>query len=111
MRSKESRREYEQPHTVSWRSAAANDAEWMFGKSRVAVHGRSGGRRPGGQAADVVGVGVGDDLPESVRRLTSGLASPGSSSAPDARWRGGRVTGGSREAVWADTKRGDALSA
>jgi hypothetical protein len=50
-------------------------------------------------------------LPESVRRLTGGLASPASSSTPDARWSGGRVTGGSREAVWANTKRGDALSA
>ena len=50
-------------------------------------------------------------LPESVRRLTGGLASPASSSTPDARWSGGRVTGGSREVVWADTKRGDALSA
>src|SRR5262245_45754300 len=50
-------------------------------------------------------------LPESVRRLTGGLASPARSSTPDARWSGGRVTGGSREAVWGDTKRGDALSA
>jgi hypothetical protein len=50
-------------------------------------------------------------LPESVRRLTGGLASPASSSTPDAKWSGGRVTGGSREAVWADTKRGHALSA
>src|SRR5262245_43902238 len=49
-------------------------------------------------------------LPESVCRLTGGLASPASSSPPDARRSGGRVTGGSREAVWADTKRGDALS-
>src|SRR6516165_1361808 len=49
-------------------------------------------------------------LPESVRHLTGGLASPVSSSTPDAKWSGGRVTGGSREAVWADTKRGHALS-
>src|SRR5262249_35687013 len=26
--------EGEQPHTLSWRSAAADDAEWMSGKSR-----------------------------------------------------------------------------
>ena len=49
-------------------------------------------------------------LPESVRRLTGGLASPASSSTPEAWWSGGRVTGGSREADWADTKRGHALS-
>jgi hypothetical protein len=29
------RREWEQPHTDSWRSAAAADAEWMSGKSRA----------------------------------------------------------------------------
>src|ERR1043166_3122235 len=27
-------REWEQPHTISWRSAVADDAEWMSGKSR-----------------------------------------------------------------------------
>ena len=27
--------EWEQPHTLSWRSAAADDAEWMSGKSRA----------------------------------------------------------------------------
>ena len=26
--------EWERPHTISWRSASADDAEWMFGKSR-----------------------------------------------------------------------------
>jgi hypothetical protein len=26
--------EWEQPHTISWRSAVADDAEWMSGKSR-----------------------------------------------------------------------------
>src|SRR5215510_1529849 len=26
--------EWEQPHTLSWRTAAADDAEWMSGKSR-----------------------------------------------------------------------------
>ena len=28
-------REWEQPHTLSWRSAVADDAEWMSGKSRA----------------------------------------------------------------------------
>src|SRR5262249_39614260 len=27
--------EWEQPHTLSWRSATADDAEWMSGKSRA----------------------------------------------------------------------------
>src|SRR5262249_1768220 len=27
--------EWEQPHTFSWRSASAGDAEWMSGKSRA----------------------------------------------------------------------------
>src|SRR5438128_3000831 len=27
--------EWEQPHTLSWRSASADDAEWMSGKSRA----------------------------------------------------------------------------
>src|SRR6266403_305871 len=27
--------EWEQPHTLSWRSALADDAEWMSGKSRT----------------------------------------------------------------------------
>ena len=26
--------EWERPHTLSWRSALADDAEWMSGKSR-----------------------------------------------------------------------------
>ena len=26
--------EWERPHTLSWRSAKADDAEWMSGKSR-----------------------------------------------------------------------------
>jgi len=29
------RREWEQPYTLSWRSASADDAEWMSGKSRA----------------------------------------------------------------------------
>src|SRR6516165_12548263 len=28
-------REWEQPHTLSWRSAVADDAKWMSGKSRA----------------------------------------------------------------------------
>ena len=27
--------EWEQPYTLSWRSASADDAEWMSGKSRA----------------------------------------------------------------------------